>query len=73
MVSKLTQNHGVDYVILSKNVPSRLPELLADGAKIIVTENTDISILSSKFIKTYLFLSLKYLQLICTIIRFGKM
>lgn len=55
MVSKLTKNHGVDYVILSKDVPNRLPELLADEAKIIMTENTDISILSSEFIKHIIF------------------
>lgn len=48
MVSKLTQNHGIDFAILAKNVSSRLPELLADEAKIVLTENTDISILSRK-------------------------
>lgn len=48
MVYKLTQNHGVDYAVLSNNVSSHLSELLADEAKIIITENTDISILSSK-------------------------
>lgn len=63
MVLKLTQNRGVDYVILCKNVPNRLPELLADGAKIINTENTDISILSSKFIKTYFFFVIKILTI----------
>lgn len=47
-VSKLTQNHGIDFVVLSKNVSNRLPELLADEAKIVVTENTDISVLSRK-------------------------
>lgn len=47
MALKLTQYHGVDYAILSKNIANQLPELLADEAKVIVTENTDISILSS--------------------------
>jgi fatty acid synthase len=48
MVSKLTQNHGIDFAILTKNVSNRLPELLADEAKIVQTENTDISFLSRK-------------------------
>lgn len=48
MISKLTQNHGVDYAILSNNVSNRLPEILADEAKIVVIENADFSILSSK-------------------------
>lgn len=48
MVSKLTQNYGVDYVILSKDVSNRLPEIIADGANIVMTENTDLSVLSSK-------------------------
>lgn len=52
-VSKLTQNHGVDYVILAKNIPYLLPEILANEAKIIVTENTDISVLSSKLYYYY--------------------
>lgn len=47
MVKKLTQNHGIDYAILSKEVSNRLPELLADEAKIIITEDTDLSVLSS--------------------------
>lgn len=59
-ISKLTQNHGVDYVILAKNISNNLPELLADEAKIIVTENTDISVLSSKLYIQYI-MSLKYL------------
>ncbi|XP_022166567.1 fatty acid synthase-like, partial [Myzus persicae] len=46
-VSKLTLNQGVDYAILSKYCSSRLPELLADEAKIIITENTDVSVLSN--------------------------
>jgi len=49
MVSKLTLNEGVDFAVLSKHCSNRFPELLADGAKIIITENTDISVLSSKF------------------------
>lgn len=53
MVSKLTRNHGVDYVVLSKHVSNRLPELLADDAKIIITENTNVSVLSSKTHETY--------------------
>lgn len=48
MVSMSTLNQGVDYAILSKYCSNRLPELLADNAKIIITENTDISVLSSK-------------------------
>lgn len=48
MVAKLTKNHGVDYAVLSNNVSNRLPELLADEAKIIITENSDFSVLSSK-------------------------
>lgn len=48
MVSKLTQNHGIDYALLSKEVSNRLPELLADEAKIVITEDTDLSVLSSK-------------------------
>lgn len=48
IVTKLTQYHGIDFSILSKNVSNRLPEILADEAKIIVTENTNISVLSSK-------------------------
>lgn len=51
MVSKLTQNLGIDYAVLSKNVSNRLPELLADGANIIITEDIDISVLTSKFDK----------------------
>lgn len=45
---KLTGNHGFDYVVLSKNVPDLLPEVLASEPKVVVTENTDISVLSSK-------------------------
>lgn len=48
MVLKSTMNHGVDYVVMSKKVYNRVSELLADEAKIIVTENTNISILPSK-------------------------
>lgn len=48
MVLKLTLNQGIDYIVLSKNVSNLLPELLADEAKIVITEKTDISILSSK-------------------------
>jgi len=48
-VSKLTLNQGVDYAFLTKKCSNRLPELLADDAKIIITENTDVSVLSSKF------------------------
>lgn len=47
-VLKLTENQGVDYVVLSKRVSNHLPQLLADDAKIIVTEKTDVSVLSSK-------------------------
>ncbi|XP_060865504.1 fatty acid synthase-like [Metopolophium dirhodum] len=47
MVSMLTLNQGVDYAILSKYCSNRLPELLADNAKIIITENTDVSVLSN--------------------------
>jgi len=49
MVLSLTLNQGVDYVILPKYCSEHLPDLLADEAKIIITENTDISVLSSKF------------------------
>ncbi|XP_026810325.1 fatty acid synthase-like [Rhopalosiphum maidis] len=47
MVSALTLNQGVDYVILPKYCSEHLPDLLADEAKIIITENTDISVLSN--------------------------
>ncbi|XP_060836830.1 fatty acid synthase-like isoform X2 [Rhopalosiphum padi] len=47
MVSSLTLNQGVDYVILPKYCSEHLPDLLADEAKIIITENTDISVLSN--------------------------
>eukprot|EP00102_Acyrthosiphon_pisum_P027204 XP_016664414.1 PREDICTED: fatty acid synthase [Acyrthosiphon pisum] len=46
-VLKLTLNKGVDYAILSKYCSNRLPELLADNAKIINTENTDVSVLTN--------------------------
>ncbi|VVC42234.1 Acyl transferase/acyl hydrolase/lysophospholipase,Ketoacyl-synthetase, C- [Cinara cedri] len=45
IVSKTTQTRGIDYIILSKNVPNRLPEIFANEAKVVVTENIDISIL----------------------------
>lgn len=45
---KLTENYGIDYAVLSKNVSDLLPEVLADESKIIVTEDIEISVLSSK-------------------------
>lgn len=62
-VLKQTQNYGVDYAVLTKNVPNRLPELLADDANIVITENTDTSILSGVklIIKKILFIILTFL------------
>lgn len=71
-VSKLTKNHGIDCVIAFKNIPKRLPELLANEAKIIVAENTDISVLSSKFIKRILLVPSNRLLFVYAIIRFPK-
>lgn len=52
-VSTLTLNQGVDYVVLSKDCSNRLPELLAVESKIIITENTNVSALSSKLYNIY--------------------
>lgn len=61
-VLNLTQNYGVDYVVLSKNVPNCLPHLLADDANIVITENADTSSLSGvKFKKKF---SLRILTLL---------
>ncbi|VVC37697.1 Acyl transferase/acyl hydrolase/lysophospholipase,Acyl transferase,GroES- [Cinara cedri] len=50
IVSKLTRSHGIDYAVLFKNIPKDLSEILADEAKIVVTENTDSSFLTSSSI-----------------------
>lgn len=49
MVSKLTQNRGVDYVVVSQNIPNCLLDILADEAKFIDIENIDLSAFSSLF------------------------
>lgn len=69
-VSTSTLNQGVDYVVLSKDCSNRLPELLADESKIIITENTNVSALSSKLYNTYklpiqLHLMLNIYNLLC--------
>ncbi|XP_050427979.1 fatty acid synthase-like [Adelges cooleyi] len=47
MLLSSTKNHGIDYVVLSKDVSTRLPELLAADNKVILTENVDISALTN--------------------------
>lgn len=66
-LSTLTLNQGVDFVVLSKDCSNRLPELLADESKIIITESTNVSALSSKLYNIYT-LYIQFYLIICILL-----